>query len=173
VSRFSYDPLLIPGLLQTEPYARAVLSGHCPPLAEEVIEQHVEARLSRQNLLTKTPIVEFSFVIGEAALLNPVSGRKIMRPQLQHLLEVGTRRNVEVQVMPTACGFRAGLHGPMVLLETREHQHIGYFESQGEGLVVTDPAKVSAFSLRYGKLRTQALNTEESARLIERVAGEA
>lgn len=173
VSRFSYDPLLIPGLLQTEEYARAVFSGHCPPLAEETLEQRVEARLNRQNLIRRTPMVELSFIIDETVLRNPVGGREVMRSQLRHLLEIGLLRNVAIQIVPATHGFHPGLNGPFVLLETLEHRQVGYFESQGVGMVVTDPDNVSAFGLRYGKLRSQALNVEESARLIERLAGEA
>ncbi|PZH06986.1 transcriptional regulator [Streptomyces sp. NTH33] len=172
VSRFSYDPLLVPGLLQTEAYARALFARHCPPLSEEIIDQHTEARLSRQKLLTRVPLAELSFIIGEEALRNPVSDKKIMRGQWQHLLGMGTLRNVEIQVMPAACGFHSGLNGPFVLLETKEHQQLGYIESQEVGCVVHDPAEVSAFGLRYGKLRSQALNGIESARLIERLVGE-
>lgn len=173
VSRFSYDPLLVPGLLQTEEYARALFTARCPPLPEEMIEQHIEARISRQRLLTKTPTVDLSFIIGESVLFNPLGVRDVTRAQLAHLLQAGAHRNVEIQVMPAAPGFHPGLDGPMVLLETVEHRHVGYFESQGIGLVVTDPGKVSTFGLRYGKLRSQALNVGDSARLIERLAGEA
>lgn len=172
VSRFSYDPLLVPGLLQTEAYARAVFAGHCPPLSEEIIDQHTEARLSRQKLLTRVPLAELSFIIGEEALRNPVGGRTLMRAQWQHLLEVGALRNVEIQVMPAACGFHSGLNGPFVVLEAKNHQHLGYIESQEVGSVVHDPAEASPFGLRYGKLRSQALNDGESARLIERLVGE-
>ncbi|MFE9883864.1 helix-turn-helix domain-containing protein [Streptomyces scopuliridis] len=173
VSRFSSDPLLIPGLLQTEEYARALFSEHCPPLSDEMIEQHVEARLSRQKLLTRTPMVETCFIIGEAALTSTVGDDDVMRAQLQHLLKQGAMRNVEIQVMPSDSSFHPGLSGPMVIVETLEHRRVGYIESQGVGLVVTDAATVSAFGLRYGKLRTQALNVEESADLIKCVAGEA
>ncbi|WP_404816554.1 Scr1 family TA system antitoxin-like transcriptional regulator [Streptomyces thermolineatus] len=173
VSRFSYDPLLVPGLLQTEEYARALFAGHCPPLDEEVLDQHVEARLHRQKLLTRTPIAELCFIVGESALLNPVGGDEIMRGQLRRLLDRAAQRNVEIQVMPANRGFHPGLNGPFVLLETWEHQHVGYIESQGIGFVVGDPRKVSSLGLRYGKLRSQALNAEESARLIERLTGEA
>lgn len=173
VSRFSSDPLLIPGLLQTEDYARALFSAHCPPLSEEIIEQHLEARLSRQKLLTRTPMVEACFVISESALTSTVGSTEVMRAQLQNLLTQGAMRNVEIQVMPTDRAFHLGLSGPMVIVETLEHRQVGYIESQGVGLVITDATTVSAFGLRYGKLRTQALNAEESARLIERVAGEA
>jgi transcriptional regulator with XRE-family HTH domain len=174
VSRFSYDPLLVPGLLQTEQYARALFAGHCPPLDDEIIEQHVEARLNRQRLLTRSPLAALSFVIGETALRNEVGGRDVMHGQFEQLLKVGELRNVEVQVMPAAAsGFHPGMNGPFVLLETVEHRQVGYIESQGIGLVVTDAQKVSSLGLRYGKLRSQALNGRESARLIERMAGEA
>ncbi|MFJ6180108.1 putative DNA-binding protein [Streptomyces sp. L-9-10] len=172
VSRFSSDPLLIPGLLQTEDYARALFSEHCPPLSDEIIEQHVEARLSRQKLLTRTPMVETCFIVGEAALTSTVGDDDVMKAQLQHLLKQGPMRNVEIQVMPSDRSFHPGLSGPMVIVETLEHRRVGYIESQGVGLVVTDAATVSAFGLRYGKLRTQALNVAESADLIKRVAGE-
>lgn len=173
VSRYDFEPLLIPGLLQTEAYARALFTAHCPPLSDEIIEQHVEARLSRQKLLTRTPLVESCFIIGESALTTVVGGEEVMRGQLRHLLEQGSMRNVEIQVMPSDRGFHLGHNGSMVVLETLEHRRVGYIESQDVGLVITNPTKVSTFGLRYGKLRTQALNVEESARLIERVAGEA
>lgn len=81
---------------------------------------------------------------------------------------------VEVTVRtPAAYGFHPGLNGGFVVLETAEHRQIGYVESQEVGSVVTDPAQVSAFSLRYGKLRSRALPPEESARLLGRLAGEA
>nr|WP_239149319.1 helix-turn-helix transcriptional regulator [Streptomyces sp. SID12501] len=172
VSRFSYDPLLVPGLLQTEGYARAVFAGHCPPLSEEIIDQHTEARLSRQRLLTRVPLVELSFIISEEALRDPVAGLEVMRAQWQRLLEVSALRNVEVQIMPARRGFHPGKNGPFVVVETQEHNQLGYFESQGVGCVVSEPTDVSAFALRYGKLRSQALNVEESSRLIERMVGE-
>ncbi|MEU6390442.1 helix-turn-helix transcriptional regulator [Streptomyces sp. NPDC046939] len=172
VSRFSYDPLLVPGLLQTEAYARAVFAGHCPPLSAEIIDRHTEARLSRQKLLSRVPLAELSFTIGEEALRSSVGDPAVMRGQWQHLLAVGALRNVEVQVMPAASGFHCGLDGPFVTLETKEHRHLGYVESQEVGYIVQDPADVSAFGLRYGKLRSQALNSDQSARLIERLVGE-
>ncbi|MBQ1159056.1 helix-turn-helix domain-containing protein [Streptomyces sp. A73] len=172
VSRFEYDPLLIPGLLQTEEYARALFEGHVPMLGEEIIEDSVDARLNRQRILTKSPLVDFSFVIGEAALRQELGGPETMREQYRHLLRQGELRNVAVQVMPLGTGFHPGLHGAMVFVETSEHQRYGYFEAQGIGHVVSDSMHVSAFALRYGKLRSQALNVEESAAFIRHLAGE-
>ncbi len=173
VSRFSYDPLLVPGLLQTEAYARAVFAGHCPPLSEETIDQHTEARLSRQKLLTRDdPLAELSFIISEEALRDPVGGPDVMRGQWRQLLDIGALRNVEVQVMPGRSGVHPGRNGPFVVLETSEHQHLGYIESHEVGCVIRDPAEVSAFGMRYGKLRSQALNGRDSAQLIQQLIGE-
>lgn len=172
VSRFGYDPLLVPGLLQTEAYARALFGGHVPMLDDEVIDDSLDARLSRQKLLTKSPLVDFSFVIGEAALRQELGGRAAMVEQYRHLLARAKLRNVAIQVMPLGSGFHPGLHGAMVLVETSEHQQHGYFESQGIDHVISNSSIVSAFALRYGKLRSQALNVEESATFIEHLAGE-
>ncbi|MBO8203234.1 helix-turn-helix domain-containing protein [Streptomyces smyrnaeus] len=172
VSRFDYDPLLIPGLLQTEEYARALFEGHVPMLDEEAIEDNVDARLSRQKILTKSPLVDFSFLIGEAALRQELGGPKTMREQCRHLLATGKLRNVALQVVPTGGGFHTGLNGGFVLVETSEHQQYGYFESQGIGHVVADTKHVSTFALRYGKLRSQALNVEDSAAFIRQLAGD-
>ncbi|WP_328947670.1 helix-turn-helix domain-containing protein [Streptomyces sp. NBC_01220] len=171
VSRFSYDPLLVPGLLQTEAYARAVFAGHCPPFSEEIVDQHTEARLGRQRLLTRDPMAELSFIIGEEALRNPLGGPGVVRGQWEHLLELGRLRNVEIQVMPTGVGFHVGLDGPFVLLGTTDFRRLGYIESQEVGCIVSEPAVISEFDSRYGKLRSQALNGPESARFIERLAG--
>jgi hypothetical protein len=141
-------------------------------LDEETIEDSVDARLNRQKILIKSPIVDFSFVIGEAALRQELGGPETMREQYRHLLRQGELRNVSVQVMPLGVGFHPGLHGAMVLVETAEHQQYGYFESQGIGHVVSNAKHVSEFALRYGKLRSQALNVEESAAFIRDLAGE-
>ncbi|OKJ77325.1 DNA-binding protein [Streptomyces sp. TSRI0107] len=173
LSRFSYDPLLIPGLLQTQAYAQALLEAHFPPLDEEVVEQRVAARLARQALLSrKNPPVVFVFIVEEDALRRNVCSNVVMRDQLEHLLECAQMRNIELQVMPTSRGAHSGLNGPMVLLESTDRKRHVYVDAQGVATVRSDQDEVSEFWLRYGMLRTQALNTEESSRLIERMAGE-
>ena len=173
MSRFSYDPLLVPGLLQTEDYARALISAHFPPLDDETVEERVAARLARQSLLTRTsPPIVFVFIIEEAALHRAVGGTQVISRQLARLLECSGMRNIEIQIMPTQRAAHSWLNGPMVLLETAERRQFVYVEAQDVVSVRSDRNEVSEFWLRYGMLRTQALSTEESARLIERVAGE-
>lgn len=173
VSRFSYDPLLVPGLLQTEEYARTLLEAHSPPLDDHTVDERLAARMKRQVLLSrKQPSLVFVFIIEESVLHRAVGGHQTMRAQLERLLECGRLRNVEIQVMPSDRLVHSGLNGLMVLLETVERQRIVFTESQGFGSVLSDRELASEFSLRYGTLRSQALDTEQSARLIERMAGE-
>ncbi|WP_149562788.1 helix-turn-helix domain-containing protein [Streptomyces cacaoi] len=172
VSRFDYDPLLVPGLLQTEEYARALFQGQFPPLDDEQVEHNVDARLSRQKLLTKRPLVQFSFIVGEAALRNPVGSAETMSAQLRHMQQQGAQRNVEIQIIPIEHGVHPGLEGPIVLVERHDHQQFGYFESQGIGSVVSDASQVSMLQHRYGKLRSMALSVKESAAFIGCLEGE-
>jgi transcriptional regulator with XRE-family HTH domain len=173
VSFFWYGGYVVPGLLQTEAYARALLTAHFPPLDEETIEARVAARMDRQASLTraKPPLVSV-FLIEEVVLQRPVGGPSMMKAQLQRLLERAELRNVEIQVMPTSFRSHAGLNGSMVLLETPEYRKVAYVESQDASTVISAPNKVSEFWLRYGMLRSQALNIEESASLIMRMTGE-
>ena len=173
VSRFSYDPTLIPGLLQTEEYVQALLEAHYPPLDDETIEQRVAARLARQTLLTnQKPPVVFVFIIEESAVRRVVHSPGVMQRQLQHLLKCAALRNVELQIMPMARGAHSGLNGALVLLETSDRKQYVYVEAQDIVTVRSDRYDVSEFCMRHGMLRTQALNPEESTCLIERIAGE-
>lgn len=173
VSRFSYDPLLVPGLLQTEDYPRALIATHFPPLNDEAVDERVSARLARQALLSReSPPIVFSFIVQEAALHRKVGGVTVLRHQLRHLMECAQQRNVEVQVIQTELASHSGLSGPMVLLESTGRQRFVSLEAQGVVTVRCDRDEASEFWLRYGMLRSQALSTEESSRLIERVAGE-
>ncbi|MDI2132591.1 helix-turn-helix domain-containing protein [Yinghuangia seranimata] len=172
VSRFSYDPLLVPGLLQTEAYARAVFEGQCPPMSADEVEQNVEARLARQRLLGREPLIELSFIIGDTALLNVIGGDAAMAEQRRRLVDVVQQRNMEIQVMRQTNCFHPGLNGPFVLLETDGNRRFGYIESQGLGRVASGVRTVGTLALRYGKLRSHALNCEESALFIRRLLGE-
>ncbi|MDB1088175.1 helix-turn-helix transcriptional regulator [Streptomyces sp. ACA25] len=172
IRRYDYECRLIPGLLQTKAYAHALISAHRPTLEPEEVDQRVQARIERQALLSRKPVLEASFIITETALLQPVGGVPLLRTQLQHLLEATRPRNVDLQVMPISVGAHCGLDGPMTLLQDSEHEWFGYLECQDVGVVLSDRKHVSSLSLRYDTLRSQALNVEESSRLIERMAGE-
>ncbi|MFF1903193.1 Scr1 family TA system antitoxin-like transcriptional regulator [Kitasatospora sp. NPDC058218] len=167
-----YEGLLIPGLLQTEAYARELISHSCPPLDDETVEARVAARIQRQEKLKNSPTVLFSFVIYEAALRAIVGDAGLMRRQLHHILEVDGLRNVSIQVLPIDRAAYAGLSGPLVLLEGPDHDQLAYVEAQDTGALYSDANKISTLTQRYGMIRMQALGADESVAFIRRMAGE-
>ncbi|MEW2547463.1 helix-turn-helix transcriptional regulator [Streptomyces sp. NPDC047002] len=166
----SYQPLLFPGLLQTDEMAFALLKAHWPPLDDETIQVRVAGRLERQSLLGNA-VRSYSFVIAEGVFRNPVVPRDVHNRQLLHLLEAGERRNVTIQVLPAGTA-NPGLSGPLVLLETPEHDHLAYQEGQLSGVLYADPDKVSVATQRHAMILRQALSPEESARFIGKLAEE-
>ncbi|MBP0459076.1 helix-turn-helix transcriptional regulator [Streptomyces bomunensis] len=166
----SYEPLLIPGLLQTEEMALALLTADWPPLDDETVRVRVAGRLERHSLLGKATR-SYSFVIAEAVLRDPIVPLAAHKRQLLHLLEVGKRRNVMIQVLPTGIAS-PGLSGPLALLETPDHEQLAYEEGQLSGMLYADPDKVSLATQRHAMILRQALSPEESARFISKLAEE-
>jgi transcriptional regulator with XRE-family HTH domain len=167
-----YATHVIPGLLQSEGYARAVFASNVPPLEDEEIERRVNARMERQTLFARKPTPMVSFVLEQSILTRPLGGSAALKGALNRVLEIGRLRNVEIQVMPHDRETHAGTPGPLVLVETPARRTFGYYEVQDEGIYVSDPTKVSVRQALYGILRAQALNPEESMRLIECLAGD-
>ncbi|MFD7322079.1 helix-turn-helix domain-containing protein [Streptomyces sp. NPDC059875] len=169
----SYENHLIPGLLQTPEYARAVFRCASPPWDDDVLEDMVAARMSRHEVFHRKPVPLIRFVLEKVALTRPIGGRKVLRDNLLHILEVGRLRNVEIQVMSEDREVHAGLSGPFILLETAERRsQLVYVEGlSGRYFLSEQPDLGDAFA-RYGTLRAQALTPEDSARLIEQVARE-
>ncbi len=172
VSLCTYNTHLVHGLVQTGEYTRAVLDARFPMLEDAEIERRLDARLSRQALLSRTPAVSLALVIEEWVLRRPVGGVAVLKRQLEWLLELGARRNVSLQVMPMLYEAHAGVDGPMTLLETPKRQWVAWLEAQGNGRLVDDRDEVSVLLTRYGMIRTQALTPGDSAKLIEQMAGE-
>jgi transcriptional regulator with XRE-family HTH domain len=169
----AYNNSVIHGLLQTEEYVRASVATRRPPFAVDEFEQHVAARLARQDILTETtPLRLFTFVQCESTLRRPIGGRMVMRRQLEHLLDVGQLRNVDLQVLPLDREDNAGLAGSFRLLRLRDGNTVGHNEVQLVSRVITDPREVQVLDIRYGTIRAQALTPRESLTFIEKVLGE-
>lgn len=167
-----YGTRAVPGLLQTEEYARAVCAMWRPLLDAEVIEQRVTARMARKDIFARRPAPHLTFVIDEAVLHRPLGGETVWRGQMEHLLLAGEQRNVEIQVMPLSRKEHAGLAGPFTLMETKDERRIAYTEVQGDSHVHTERGKVRELETAYGSLRAQALTPAESLSLIEKLLGE-
>lgn len=167
-----YAVYAVPGLLQTEDYARAVFHMQRPLLEDDVIEQRLEARMARQEIFQRRPAPLLSFVIEEAVLRRPIGGPKAMRATLEQILLVGQSRNVEVQVMPTGREDNAALNGPFSLLDIDKGRRLAYTEVQDLSRLYTDATYVRTLEARYGILRSQALTPSESAAFIEQLMGD-
>lgn len=166
ISRWSYDATYIPGLLQTKGYTRTLIENRYPPLDEETVEGRIAGRMERQAILTeRKPPVALSFVIYEAALRSPL----VDTEQLSRLLEASHLRNVVIQMLPFERAIPAALLGPMVLLETRDHERFAYAEGQLGSQLSADPDVVSRTTERLSMIRTEALSPAESARFIEQM----
>ncbi|MGW7294349.1 helix-turn-helix domain-containing protein [Streptomyces xiamenensis] len=168
----SYQNQVLPGLLQTEGYARAVFRSHVPALTEEEIEQRVNARLERQEVLHRRSPISASFIVSEAVLCDRIGGAEVYRVQLRHLRACADLPGVSLQIMPLGREAHAALNGPFSLLETPDHQHLAYSENQYSSHLIDHPDEVSNMSQRYAMLRTQALNPEESKSLLDRLLGD-
>lgn len=166
ISLWWYEVTYIPGLLQTKRYATALIDSHVPLLDEETVQERIAARLERQALLTeRKPPVALSFVLYEAALRSP----QVDTEQLRHLLEVARLNNVVIQVLPFDRAIAPALMGPMVLLETRDHERFAFTEGSLSSSLSADPKVVSRVSEMISMIRAQALSPDESARFIERM----
>ncbi|GEB62192.1 helix-turn-helix domain-containing protein [Streptomyces gardneri] len=172
IELLAYDTLVVNGLLQTEEYTRALLGNRRPPLDSETIEQRVTARLARQDTLDRRPEPLLSFVMCESVLRRKLGGKAVLRGQLEQLLLIGQRRNVELQVMPLDSEDSAGVDGPFTVITREDGKRFVYAEAQGTSALETDPKQGVLAAARYGIIRSQALTPRESLAFIEKLLGE-
>ncbi|WP_406218887.1 helix-turn-helix domain-containing protein [Streptomyces canus] len=157
----------VPGLLQTEDYARAVFAKRRPLLDEETIEKRVVDRLSRQQVFERWPSPMVSYVLEEIVLDRPIGGPRVHPDQLRHLLRVGGMRNIEIQVMPSGLEDHPNMDGAFNLLTPKGHGQVAYTEVQGYPRLITDSEEVRKIADRYGIMRAMALSPSESRKLID------
>ncbi|MFD6437269.1 Scr1 family TA system antitoxin-like transcriptional regulator [Streptomyces venezuelae] len=168
---YTYECRLIPGLLQTEAYARTLFVNQLPPLGDEQIEAQLEARVERQLLLTERPNTAYSFILEEHLFLRDMGGHEVTMELIDHVLGLAERRNIELQVMPVVRRTHAGMGGPMQLLETPDNKWLAYAEGQESGQVLSNVKVVSMLQMRYARMRAQALSFDDSVSLLERMRG--
>ncbi|MCC0098489.1 helix-turn-helix domain-containing protein [Streptomyces flavotricini] len=160
------------GLLQTEEYARALYEIRRPAFSSDEVERHVSARMARQRMFERQPAPALTFVLEQVVLERRLGGQGVLRRQLEHLLDISSLRNVEVQVMPTACEDHAGMGGQIQVLKLMDGSTVGYVEAQLLSRLVTDAKEIQILELRYGIIRSQALSPRESRTFIEKALGE-
>ncbi|MBB1243954.1 helix-turn-helix transcriptional regulator [Streptomyces durbertensis] len=168
----SYAPALIPGLLQTAAYARAVCRAYQPTAPEEVIEELVAARMERTRLLADPTKPLMWAVLDEGALRRPVGGAAVMAESLWHVAGLVGRHRAIVQVLPFRAGAHPAMAGALKLMDFSDAPPLVYLESLGHGQLVDDPALVARYRLSYDLLGAAALSPKASLALITSVAEE-
>ncbi|MCX5012563.1 helix-turn-helix transcriptional regulator [Streptomyces sp. NBC_00555] len=165
-----YAPQLIPGLLQTEAYARAVCRAYQPTATDETIDELVTNRLARAALLRNPTTPMFWCVLDEAVLRRAGDNPAVLAEALRHIASLIRAHRIIVQVLPFSAGFHAGLLGFLQLMSFEEAPPLAYIEGEGTGQLFDDPATVARHALTYDLLTASALSPEKSLALIESVA---
>ncbi|GHE51486.1 transcriptional regulator [Streptomyces longispororuber] len=165
-----YAPLLIPGLLQTPGYARAVFRAYQPTAPDSVIDELVTARLERAHILADPTSPLLWAVLDEAVLRRVVGGRQCMAEALRHIAALARKCRIIAQVMPFTAGAHTSMGGSLKLMAFDDAPPLVYFEGSGTGRLEDDPATVVRYELAYDLLGASALSPQESLALIESVA---
>ncbi|WP_217171282.1 helix-turn-helix transcriptional regulator [Streptomyces sp. AC512_CC834] len=165
-----YAPLLIPGLLQTPAYTRAVCRAYQPTAPDDVIEALVAARMDRAQLLDDPTEPLLWVVLDEAALRRATGGREVMAEALAHIVALVRRNRIIVQVLPFTAGAHAALEGAIKLMSFDDAPPLAYFEGVGTGRLEDDPAIVRYQRQTYDLLSACALSPQNSLALIEAMA---
>ncbi|MEO7196183.1 MAG: helix-turn-helix transcriptional regulator [Pseudonocardiaceae bacterium] len=163
--------ILVPGLLQTAEYARAVIS-RVPNVPAEEVDDRVAARLGRQSLFTREHPAWFTFYTHEAALRLPVGGPAVMAEQLRHLLQKSTRPYLKLRVIPASHGAHAATAGPFIFMEFATFRPVVYLESATASVFLEKPEQITAYRSILRELAKTALSEEESRELIATLATE-
>ncbi|MFG2344377.1 helix-turn-helix domain-containing protein [Streptomyces phaeochromogenes] len=165
VSLHTYDPMVIPGLLQTPAYAEAVIGETIPLLTAEQAATRLKVRLRRQHRVYDPACpLRLWVVLDESALCRVVGSPDIMREQLEHLSALGAEPHITMQVLPYAVGAHPGLSGHFSILRFADSHGAGvvYLERFTSDLCLEKPSDVQHYSAMYDHLRTRALDPDSS-----------
>src|SRR5713101_1017473 len=168
----NYECLFVPGLLQTEQYARAALQRGTPTGTREEVQRLVEARMSRQAVLTREPPLRLWAIVDEAALHRPVGGTSVMKAQLAHLTQAAELPQITLQALPYAVGGHPGMPGSFVILQYADAGigDVVYIETQAGDLFLESDTDLSRVGAIFEYLRALALPPDESVALIQGAA---
>ncbi|MFE1508865.1 helix-turn-helix domain-containing protein [Streptomyces sp. NPDC058726] len=165
-----FAPTLVPGLLQTAMYARAVTVAANPFVPDEYVDEKVAARLERTHILADATRPEYWVVLHETALRMPVGGYEAMAGQLTHIARLLRERQVMVTVLPYTEGAHPSMGGMLTLMEFDDAPPVAYTETSFSGTLVDDPTVVKRAQRAYDLLRVATLSPEASLALVESAA---
>ncbi|MFD9944133.1 helix-turn-helix domain-containing protein [Nonomuraea sp. NPDC059023] len=165
----AWEPLIVPGMLQTEQYARAIFRGR-PEITPDVVEQSVAARLDRQRILEREKGPKLWVVLDEGVLTRPIGSEEIMAEQLAHLAGMDDHPRVHLRILPHNAWLTTGLQGAFMLAGGPAMPDTAYLESITLSQITADPSRVLDIKSRYEMLHGEALPRRASLQLIEEKA---
>ncbi|MFF8638996.1 helix-turn-helix domain-containing protein [Streptomyces pilosus] len=170
----NYQPLLIPGLLQTEDYARAVITQMRPDLTSDQTEALVKVRMQRQeNRLSGERPAELRAVLDEAVLHRVIGSPAVMRQQFAHLIQAGAQPNVTIQLLPFSAGAHPGLYGPFVILTfPQPTTPLVWLESPNNSVYLESESDIQNYTDTFDQLRASALSPDETRTRLTRTTEE-
>jgi transcriptional regulator with XRE-family HTH domain len=170
----TYEQQVIPGLLQSEEYAIAMIRGARLGDSDEEIEQRVRVRMERQSLLTTDDPIDLRAVLDEAVVRRPVGGHAVMIDQLKRLISAARLPNVTLQILPFEVGVHAGMDGPFAILEFEEERDadVVFTDNATGGLFMEKTEELQKYTYIFESIVATALPPEESIEMIELLAEE-
>ncbi|GII86591.1 transcriptional regulator [Sphaerisporangium siamense] len=167
----NWEPMLVPGLLQTQAYARAILATS-PGTSGEELDERLTQRMRRQAILGREKPPMISVIVDEAVLHRSIGGAEVMREQVKYLIEIAQHPMVTIQVVPYETEAHCGLAGGFIVAERVGWPYAAYMEAQPHGRTVDEPQTIAALTARYDAIRAEALPFKQSVKLLERVVNQ-
>lgn len=174
----TFEPQNVPGLLQTEDYARAAIMADAASRQPQEIDRLVALRMDRQALLTSDDAPQFLAVLDESVLRRVIGGRQVMREQIERLLEATKQTNIVIQILPFDAGAHAGLNGAFVILDFpplpesypgAANDKVVYTDYLLGSLYLEQPADVAAYTAVFEQIRAEALSAERSREMLRKI----
>lgn len=169
----AYEAQVVPGLLQTEGYARAMIEAARPGISDGEVDRRVRVRTGRQSLLMQSEPIDFLVVLDEAVLRRPVGGPEVMRSQFDHLVSMARRPNVTLQVLPFHAGAHAGMDGTfaMLLYEGSVSQNVVFAANATGGSILEKDDELQRYAFIFDQLRSCSLHPTDSIAMIASLGG--
>jgi hypothetical protein len=167
-----WEMRVVPGLLQTEDYARSVISAGNPRIAQVELDRKVNGRLDRQRIMERDKPPMFWIVLYEGALRHLIGGPAVMGEQLDKIIEAGRSPDIVIQVLPFTSYDHPGTDGPIQIFDLPDTGSVAYMECNGGGMITETPEAVADLMTKLNMIRAAALPPRESMTLLRQIRSE-
>jgi transcriptional regulator with XRE-family HTH domain len=170
----AYQPQVIPGLLQTEQYVRAITAASFPSDKEQDSERKVALRLARQDLLNRQAPPEYSVVIEETVLRRPIGGSEVMRGQIKHLIDMAGRPRVALQVLPFSAGWHPAMYGMFNVYRFPDDAmpEVVYSEGLTSAYYLNKPDETAKYNEALDRMTAQAATPDKTVTILRQILKE-